>query len=537
MNPRAARLVARLIGLQLAVHAVSFLLTAAFAPRVLLLEPASTSASLLVVLVIGLLSMAFSAAATFVVTRRLRPTLRSLAVGSAAVDAKDVLALYDVPSRLAFASVGFALVLALATLVPQLRPQALDTYTDLTLVLLMLTMVSTAALPAYVTMRASMARVLELAPPHVAHEALRSLGRGALGRVRKRFVAAVAAPVAFVALGASLLVDAHSRTYDRDARVADATDVARAVFEPIDGPAPSPGTARGSPPPAGAGTAAASRSRSSHAAIRPRAPSRAYSVPVLAQARTRYKRTVCSASLIRSAISAMPVPRAKSTAASRWRGVSRAPARPAGSPAAAALACKYTSCSAASVPLVPRAASAASQNPRPCHKRFVSACPTEVTDTPSRPARSGCVSPAVRRAPDNPADRAPAAASRESIAGTAPGPAATRSRASGVTPLASVPSATSTSSPCRQVATEYPRTRLSSAPLGAGRPGFRVPSSTRARTKSATTWYFRVPSAPAPAPIPAATPASPSRYGCTSAQGTSPVMSLLSATPLSGIVA
>ncbi|MDB4939270.1 MAG: sensory box histidine kinase/response regulator [Labilithrix sp.] len=238
MNRHAARLVARLIALQLAVHAVSFLLTAAFAPRVLLLEPASSSASLSVVLVIGLLCAAFSTAATFVVTRRLRPALRSLAVGSAAIDAKDVLSLYGVPARLAIASAVFALVLALATLVPQLRPQALDTYTDLTLVLLMLTMVSTAALPAYVTMRASMARVLELAPPHVAHEALRSLGRGALGRVRKRFVAAVAAPVAFVALGASLLVDAHSRTYDRDARVADATDIARAVFEPIEGSSP-----------------------------------------------------------------------------------------------------------------------------------------------------------------------------------------------------------------------------------------------------------------------------------------------------------
>jgi len=235
MNPRAARLVARLVALQLAVHAVTFLLTAAFAPRVLLLEPAASSASLLVVLVIGLLCAAFSTAATFVVTRPFRAALRSLAVGSAAVESRDVLALYGVPARLAISSAAFALVLALATVVPQLRPQALDTYTDLTLVLLMLTMVSTAALPAYVTMRASMARVLELAPPHIAHEALRGLGRGALGRVRKRFVAAVAAPVAFVALGASLLVDAHSRTYDRDARVADATDVARAAFEPIEG--------------------------------------------------------------------------------------------------------------------------------------------------------------------------------------------------------------------------------------------------------------------------------------------------------------
>jgi signal transduction histidine kinase len=51
--------------------------------------------------------------------------------------------------------------------------------------------------------------------------------------VRKRFVAAVAAPVAFVALGASLLVDAHVRAYDRDARAADAIDMARAVFEPL----------------------------------------------------------------------------------------------------------------------------------------------------------------------------------------------------------------------------------------------------------------------------------------------------------------
>jgi signal transduction histidine kinase len=241
MNRRAARLVARLIALQLAVHAVTFLLTTVFAPRVLLLEPASSSASLSVVLVIGLLCAAFSTAATVIETRRLRPALRSLAVGSASIEPSDVLSLHAVPARLAIASAAFALALALATLIPQLRPQALDTYTDLMLVLLMMTMVSTAALPAYVTMRASVARVLELVPPHVAHAALRSLGRLALGRVRTRFVAAVAAPVAFVALGASLLVDAHSRTYDRDARVADATDMARAVFEPIDEVAPPAG--------------------------------------------------------------------------------------------------------------------------------------------------------------------------------------------------------------------------------------------------------------------------------------------------------
>ena len=234
MNTLAARLVARLLLLQLAVHAVTFLLIAAFAPRVLLLESASSSASLSIVLVIGLLTAAFSSALTLVLTRRLGPALRALSVGSASIEAPDVLTLYDAPARLAISGAIFPLVLALATFFPQLRPQALDTYTALALVFLMITIVSTAALPSYVTMRASVARVLELAPPFAAHEALRRLGRGALGRVRKRFIAAVAAPVAFIALGASLLVDAHVRTFDRDARVADATDMARAIFEPLE---------------------------------------------------------------------------------------------------------------------------------------------------------------------------------------------------------------------------------------------------------------------------------------------------------------
>lgn len=232
MNRAAARLGMRLVVLQLAVHAVAFLLTGAFAPRVLLLEPAAASASLTVVAVLGLLAAAFSSGATLLAVRRVQPALRSLAVGSSAEPA-DVLAIYALPARLVFAGVAFVLATSLATLVPQLRPQAIDTYTELALVLLVLTMVSTAALPAYVTMRASVAVVLETAPPLSTHEALRSLGRSALGRVRARFVAAVAAPVAFVALGASLLVDAHARAYDRDARVTDAVDLARAAFEPL----------------------------------------------------------------------------------------------------------------------------------------------------------------------------------------------------------------------------------------------------------------------------------------------------------------
>lgn len=233
MSPHALRLVPRLLGLQLAGLGVAFVLTAIFAPRVLLLEADFTTASLFVVLVVGILSAGFCVGATVLATRRLKPALTALAVGSKALEPSDLNRLYRLPSRLVYATLAFTLVISLFSLVPWFRPQALDVYTALALIALLVTMVATAELPAYVTMRASVARVLEAAPPDAANAALRRLHRSALGRVRKRFVAALAAPVVFVALGASLLVDAHARAADRDARVEDATKMAKAVFEPL----------------------------------------------------------------------------------------------------------------------------------------------------------------------------------------------------------------------------------------------------------------------------------------------------------------
>ncbi len=232
MNP-AGKLLPRLLGIQTATHVVAYLLTALFAPRVLLLEDQSSSASLSVVAVLAVLSGLFSVGVTILALHPLKTMLHALSVGSTAIEPRDVLRLYAVPSRLSFANVTFALVTSLSTLIPALRPQAIDTYTELALVLLVFTLISTAALPAYVTMRAEVAKNVELAPPKVIHDALRQLGRDAVGRVRKRFVAAVAAPVAFVALGASLLVDAHARAYDRESRAEDATDMAQAAFESL----------------------------------------------------------------------------------------------------------------------------------------------------------------------------------------------------------------------------------------------------------------------------------------------------------------
>lgn len=253
MNPTPARLVARLVLVQLVVHVVSFALTAAFAPRVLLLDDAAQTPAVAIVFVLGLFATAFSTAATLVASRPLDPTLRALALGGEPILPESLITLYALPARLAIGSVAFVLGASIVTVVPGVRPRSFDTTTAIALVLLLFTLISTAALPAYVLMRASVSRVLELAPVPFSQEALRTLGYRLFGKVRRRLVLAVAAPVAFVALGAGLLVDAHSRARDQDARVQDARDIAHAVFEPL----PSDGPQAETKPPTGVLEAAA----------------------------------------------------------------------------------------------------------------------------------------------------------------------------------------------------------------------------------------------------------------------------------------
>lgn len=215
----------RLLLVQVATQIVSFLLSAAFGARVLLLEPQAASAALVTIAVMGIASAALAAGSTVIFLRRTRATDEAAPA--------HVLALYDAPAALAIANVASALLVSLFTLVPALRPQAIDGYTQLALVLLVLTMVSTATLGAYVVMRARVARTLEQVSPIVAAEGMRRLGPRIFGRLRKRYILAVGAPVALVALGASLLADAHARALAMEARAKDAVDVAHAALEPL----------------------------------------------------------------------------------------------------------------------------------------------------------------------------------------------------------------------------------------------------------------------------------------------------------------
>jgi signal transduction histidine kinase len=235
LSPRT--LVARLLAIDLIACLATGLLVVAFAPRLLLLDAAVLAASTSLV-VWGWLALAVLAVgATLATVRPVRPLLEALEVGAKRVDPKQVMTLYAVPARIVTLGLAGTLVVGLATLAAPLRPDTNDPYTQVELVFLALTMASVAALPAYVAMRASVAGIIELVPVAAAREAIEVLDtrQRRMARLRQRLLMAVVAPVAFVALGASLLVHAHLRTFEASSRMDDATELAQGVFDTVEG--------------------------------------------------------------------------------------------------------------------------------------------------------------------------------------------------------------------------------------------------------------------------------------------------------------
>jgi signal transduction histidine kinase len=239
MNQVAARLVRRLILVQFIVGASALLLAMVFAPRLLLLDERVIWASIPVAGACAGVLAAFAIASTLAMARPLRPLLRALTEGSSVALPTDLLALYGLPTRIALVDAAAALVLCMATLPPPIRPSANDLSTQGSLVVLAMTIASAATLPMYVMMRSQVAKVLELAPIASSRDALALLDavREEQGKkltsVRQRFVAAVGAPVAFVALGAALLVHAHVRVFETTVREEDAAKVAAAALDTI----------------------------------------------------------------------------------------------------------------------------------------------------------------------------------------------------------------------------------------------------------------------------------------------------------------
>ena len=243
-----ARLVVRIVGAVVLVDAASVIVFAGFAPRWLLLDArvvGDVTRTEIIVAIALTLGQLLVLAGLALGNRRVLVALAELDAASrmpesegsvtpSEVQPGDLLRLFSVPSRLAYARGVLAVVFGATTLVA--RPEGVDSYTQGALVLLHLTLDSTATLPLYVAARAAVGQVLELAPVAVSRDAVALLVRmGRAARVRRRFLVALAAPVAFVAVGASLLVYAHARSADRAARRADATSFAAGTLDLVEG--------------------------------------------------------------------------------------------------------------------------------------------------------------------------------------------------------------------------------------------------------------------------------------------------------------
>jgi signal transduction histidine kinase len=233
MNP-VAKLIARIVGTVVIVDLASLLVFVAFAPRWLLLDESvigqvmRTEIIVVVALMLGQLLVMLG------LVLGNRRVLVALSAPGGHVEPEDLLRLFAVPSRIAYARGALAVLFGLTTLFA--RPAGVDSYTQGALVLLHLTLASTATLPLYVAARAAVAKALELAPVTVSRRAVGLLvSSGHAARVRLRFLVALAAPVGLVAIGASLLVSAHARSTDRAARRADAESFAAGTLDLVEG--------------------------------------------------------------------------------------------------------------------------------------------------------------------------------------------------------------------------------------------------------------------------------------------------------------
>jgi signal transduction histidine kinase len=222
----------RLVLVQLVVLGTTSLLFAGVAQRLLLLPPEAVSASLPSRMILFLALFTFATLAVVVRTRPMRSTLHALETGEGEVRPEHLASLYALPLHLTRNAFLLTIGLGVLWLFPPFRPPSNDLFVQAELTILMTMIGSVAALPMYVTLRASVTTLLERAPLAAAEEALAVSPTWVppMARLRLRLTFAIVAPVVFVALGASLLVVATVRTEDAEAREEDARRLVRGVF-------------------------------------------------------------------------------------------------------------------------------------------------------------------------------------------------------------------------------------------------------------------------------------------------------------------
>jgi signal transduction histidine kinase len=234
VNAAALRLPARVLGAQFATGTVLLGVLTLVGPVLLLLDGDVARAPI----EFALRAAAPLGAIGFLLVRaklrRSRFTLRTIALDSPAIEPSDVARLSTIPVYVTLVSIALVAGTVVIFVATPLRPPPLDFDTALSLALLGVIIVATGALPLYVSVRAAVARVLELVPPDATVgllERAESDGR-AERRLVWRVLLATATPVGFIAVASALIAHAHVRKFDAEARERTAEVVARIALEP-----------------------------------------------------------------------------------------------------------------------------------------------------------------------------------------------------------------------------------------------------------------------------------------------------------------
>lgn len=216
-------------------------LVADLGPRLLLLDEsvgrAASRSFLLAIVAGGTVSLIYSA----ISLRRHRFRLRALALGTDVIS-HELGDLEREPWRTGLVWAVPTLI-AIAIVAGPMRSGPLNVRESASFGLLAASLVATATLLLITISRRSVVRALELAPTSAMHELVSRTEQTRLARrlLPRRLSLAFAIPVAFVSIGAALIVSAHLRRSEEMEREHSARALARAAFEPGPGLIPSAG--------------------------------------------------------------------------------------------------------------------------------------------------------------------------------------------------------------------------------------------------------------------------------------------------------
>lgn len=234
---RTARFSRRVVLRSIAVALVAFTTVGLLARWALLLEPGIWWPLAKVGTAVAALAIALVGTATGRVLRKNRYVLRSLALGSLAVEPEDIGALADLPFALTGRFLAIGALAPVALLLPGVRPETLDLARGISFCLLTWTIVAAAAVVHYVTIRGATIRVIELSPIEPITEWLENPAArlAPQRRIKRKILVAVIAPVALVGVGTMLVTHAHLRALVKRSQTATAILFARAALEPAPG--------------------------------------------------------------------------------------------------------------------------------------------------------------------------------------------------------------------------------------------------------------------------------------------------------------